>query len=202
MFGYIRGIILGIEESHITVLVEGTGLGLDIAVSPVTLAHVSSHGTAVELWMHHHIAEGNEALYGFRTREERGLFRRLIRVSGVGGRTALSLLGLGATALAHAIQTEDEKALSRVPGIGKKTALKLLVELRGSLPSLPESETARQTTRRPHAEIRETLVAMGYDGRSVESILAAMPEDLVTIQDRTVYALRMLASIRAGKVSE
>ena len=196
MFAYVRGTVLAFDDAHAIILVEGTGLGLDIAVSPLTLASLS-RDTTTELFIHHHIAEGSEVLYGFTSREELATFRRLIRVNGVGGRTALSLLGMGLPMLARAIETEDERALSHVPGIGKKTALKLLVELRGKLPSSssPDGDT-RQTGLHAHAEIRETLVAMGYDARSVEAVLAAMPSDIETIQDRTVYALRMLGTIR------
>ncbi len=108
---------------------SGTGLGLDILVSPSVLSHLDQKEIA-NLWIHHHITEVSQLLFGFSTLEERSLFRSLNKVNGIGGKTALALLGLGEETLVRAIQMEDDKLLSSVPGIGKKTAQKIIVDLK------------------------------------------------------------------------
>jgi holliday junction DNA helicase RuvA len=109
--------------------VSGTGLGLDVLVSPSVLSHLDQKETA-HLWIHHHITEVSQLLFGFSSLEERTLFRSLNKVNGIGGKTALALLGLGEETLIRAIQMEDDKLLSSVPGIGKKTAQKIIVDLK------------------------------------------------------------------------
>ncbi len=87
----------------------------------------------IVLWIHHHRTEVSELLFGFSSIEERELFQTLNRVNGVGGKTALNILGLGMENLKIAIMTEDDNLLSSVPGIGKKTAQKIIVDLKGSI---------------------------------------------------------------------
>jgi holliday junction DNA helicase RuvA len=84
----------------------------------------------LSVWIHHHRTEVSESLFGFDSFDERALFRELNKVNGVGGKTALALLGLGREELIKAIQFEDDKLLSSVPGIGKKTAQKIIVDLK------------------------------------------------------------------------
>lgn len=129
MFGYFSGTILAIDGISLTIEVRGTGLGFDVFASPILLSHASI-GNTLEIWIHHHLTDVSESLFGFVDVDERSLFRDLLKVNGVGGKTALNLLGLGRENLIKAIQFEDDKILSTVPGIGKKTAQKIIVDLK------------------------------------------------------------------------
>lgn len=151
----------------------------------------SSAQNEQEFWIHHHKTEASEALFGFRTTRERGLFRSLIRVSGIGGKTALGMLAIGEEALLQAIQLEDDAKLSSIPGIGKKTAQKIIVELKGSIDfSRPtSSEVAPSKT---DATLISSLVSMGYDKARVEQTVSQISRDL-TLQERTVEAIRKLS---------
>lgn len=102
MFSHLSGTILTIEEGKVDLVITGTGLGLEILVPVRTLANVTI-GEVAEFFVHHHITDVSEALFGFETREEKALFRKLLKISGVGGKTALSMLSLGMHLLVKAI---------------------------------------------------------------------------------------------------
>jgi Holliday junction DNA helicase RuvA len=123
-----------------TILVQGTGLGFDVLVSPAVLSNIDKN-SKISLWIHHHKTDVSEVLFGFISTEERKLFRDLNKVNGIGGKTALALLGLGEETLIRAIHMEDDKLLSSVPGIGKKTAQKIIVDLKGSIDFSKKSDT-------------------------------------------------------------
>ena len=114
MYSYIRGDILHIDGITLSVLAEGTGIGFDILVSPTVLGGLLGK-EKITLWMHHHITEAGQTLFGFDSVSERSLFRQLLKVNGIGGKTALALLGLGEEELLRAIQFEDDTLLSSVP---------------------------------------------------------------------------------------
>ena len=132
MYSFIRGTVLSLEDGKMSLLVENTGLGLEVLPTPLLLSH-ASYGEVVEAHVHHHVTDVSEALFAFASLEEKRFFRKLLKVDGVGGKTALSLLGLGIPMLALAIQSGDEKVLSGVSGVGKKTALKVIVELKSEV---------------------------------------------------------------------
>lgn len=132
MFAFVKGKTLAVDGIYITILVENTGLGLEILASP-NLVSEALQSENLEIFIHHHITDVSQVLFGFCSLEEKNLFKNLIKVNGIGGKTALNMLGLGEDALMTAIQTEDDKLLSSVPGIGKKTAQKIIVDLKGSI---------------------------------------------------------------------
>ena len=113
-------------------------------------------------YIHHHITDVSEVLFGFETREEKALFKKLLKISGVGGKTALAMLSLGTHLLVKAIDEGDEKFLSSLPGIGKKMALKIIVELKHKVSIDDITEQTPQTPlRRPgNVEITDTLLGM------------------------------------------
>jgi holliday junction DNA helicase RuvA len=192
MFWYIEGDILAIDAITLTVRVTGTGLGFDILVSPSVLSGLGQKET-VKLWIHHHITDVSEMLFGFVSVDERSLFRSLNKVSGIGGKTALALLGLGEETLILAIQMEDDKLLSSVPGIGKKTAQKIIVDLKGSIDfskksANPESKIQNQND----ILLISSLVSMGYDKARVESTIGDIDKN-GTVESRTIEAIRQLA---------
>ena len=102
MFSHLSGTILSIEDGKVDLVVTGTGLGFEILVPVRTCANVTI-GKEQNLHIHHHITDVSEVLFGFETREEKVLFRKLLKVSGVGGKTALAMLSLGSHLLIQAI---------------------------------------------------------------------------------------------------
>ncbi|MFZ4461287.1 MAG: Holliday junction branch migration protein RuvA [Patescibacteria group bacterium] len=128
MYAYLSGIVLELEDGRLVIKPEGMGVGYEVLVTSLTIGN-SRVGESKELFIHHHITDVSEALFGFESLAEKAVFRKLLKVSGVGGKTALSLLSIGMLPLVRAIETGDEKVLGSVSGIGKKTALKIIVEL-------------------------------------------------------------------------
>jgi len=194
MFSYLSGTILSIDDGKITLLVEGTGLGMELLVPVRTLGSVTI-GWVVSFFVYHHITDVSETLFGFETMEEKRLFKKLLKVSGVGGKTAIAMLSLGIGQLIRAIDEGDEKFLSSLPGIGKKMALKIIVELKNqvSIDDITESTQQVPLTKSGNTEITDTLIGMGYDRRSVEKIVDMIPDELVGLQDRMVYCIKALA---------
>ncbi len=192
MFWYIEWDILAIDGINLTVKVDGTGLGFDILVSPSVLSHLNQK-EKISLWIHHHITDVSEMLFGFVSVEERSLFRSLNKVNGIGGKTALALLGLGEETLVLAIQMEDDKLLSSVPGIGKKTAQKIIVDLKGSIDfSKKNSTTIAHIHNQSDTLLISSLVSMGYDKSRVESTVSDLDTN-GTLETRTIQAIQQLA---------
>lgn len=175
-------------------VITGTGLGFEILVPVRTLASIAI-GKEQSFFIHHHITDVSEVLFGFETREEKALFRKLLKVSGVGGKSALAMLSLGTHLLINAIDEGDEKFLSSLPGIGKKMALKIIVELKHKVSVDDITEQVLQAPlRKPgNVEISDTLLSMGYDRKAVEKIVEAIPDELLGLQDRMVYCIKSLA---------
>ena len=136
MIGRLVGRLVSKHPPQVVVDVAGVGYEVDVPMS--TFFNLPATGEMVTLHTHLAVREDAHVLYGFGTTEERAAFRRLIRISGVGARTALALLsGLSVADLAHAVAAQDTARLTKVPGIGKKTAERLLLELRGKLAEPP-----------------------------------------------------------------
>lgn len=190
MFSYIRWNILALDGLQATVLVEGTGLWLEVWGSPLLISHLRIADTA-EIWLHHHITDVGETLFGFVDMDEKSLFRQLLRVNGVWGKTALQLLGLGADTLMRAIGLEDDMILSSVPGIGKKTAQKIIVDLKGSIDfSKKVSKTPEKNT--TDMTLIASLVQMGYDKSRVESVVREI-DAREPLEIRTIDAIKRLS---------
>ena len=132
MIGKVTGKLVSKNPPQVMVDVGGVGYELDVPMS--TFYNLPATGEAVSLFTHLAVREDAHTLYGFGSQEERSAFRQLVRISGVGARTALAVLsGLSVAELAQAVVTQDAARLTKVPGIGKKTAERLLLELKGKL---------------------------------------------------------------------
>ncbi|MBI4986783.1 MAG: Holliday junction branch migration protein RuvA, partial [Rhodocyclales bacterium] len=132
MIGRITGILLEKNPPQIVVDVHGVGYELDVPMS--TFYHLPAVGEKVALHTHLLVREDAHCLYGFLGEDERAAFRQLLKISGVGARTALAVLsGLSVDELARAVALQEAGRLVKIPGIGKKTAERLLLELRDKL---------------------------------------------------------------------
>jgi len=163
MIGSVRGRIASKTPPQLTVDVGGLGYELEAPMS--TFFHLPPVGEEVRLLTHLIVREDAHILYAFATDDERGLFRNLIKVSGVGPKIALALLsGISVEAFAQCVQNQDIASLTRVPGIGRKTAERLVVEMRDRLASrdIAGGATAVAAAASPESEAFGALVALGY----------------------------------------
>lgn len=169
MIGRLSGVLL--EKNPPQLLIDCQGVGYEVDVSMTTFYNLPQLGERVTLFTHLAVREDAHLLYGFGSQEERKLFRQLIKISGVGARTALSILsGMSVADLAQAVTLQETGRLIRIPGIGKKTAERLLLELKGKLGA--ELGTAGGVAMAPDAnsDILNALLALGYSDK--EALLA------------------------------
>jgi Holliday junction DNA helicase RuvA len=134
MIAQLRGVL--IEKHPNQAVVETGGVGYDVTIPVSTFTRLPDAGAEVRLRIHTHVREDALALYGFLTQDEKSLFEKLIGVSGIGPKLAVTILsGLAAPDLIHAIRRGEVERLVRIPGIGKKTAERMVLELRDKLPA-------------------------------------------------------------------
>jgi Holliday junction DNA helicase RuvA len=132
MIAYLRGRLL--EKRPNQVIVDVNGVGYDVQIPVSTFSHLGDAGAEVKLFIHTHVREDTLALYGFLATKDKILFERLISVSGIGPRLAITLLsGMDTEELSTAIRRSEVQRLIRVPGVGRKTAERLILELRDKL---------------------------------------------------------------------
>ena len=190
MIGRLSGMLL--SKNPPQVLLEAAGVGYEIDVPMSTFYNLPATGETVILHTHLAVREDAHVLYGFATLEERSAFRQLIRISGVGARTALAVLsGLSVAELAQAVAMQDAARLTKVPGIGKKTAERLLLELKGKLADATgvSLHAAVDDTRQ---DISNALLALGYNEKEAASAMKALPADIGT-SDGIRQALKLLS---------
>jgi Holliday junction DNA helicase RuvA len=156
------------------ILVEVSGVGYEVDVPMSTFYALPSTGGSVTLFTHLVVREDAHTLYGFASAEERSVFRQLIRVSGIGPRTALAVLsGMSVSDLAQAIALQDAGRLIRIPGIGRKTAERLLLELKGKL-----AEAVGEPTTERGADVVNALVALGYSDKEALVAVKGLAPDM------------------------
>jgi len=190
MIGRIEGRLL--EKNPPAILVDANGVGYEIDVPMSTFYQLPAVAERVTLLTHLIVREDAQQLYGFSTHGERSAFRELIKISGVGARTALSVLsGLSVDELAQTITLQESARLTRVPGIGKKTAERLLLELKGKLGA--DLGTARTNPASDAAtDVMHALLALGYNEREANAAVRALPAD-AGVSDGIRQALKSLA---------
>ena len=189
MIGRLSGTLL--EKSPPHVLVDCHGVGYEVDVPMSTFYTLPAAGQPISLLTHFVVREDAQLLYGFATGEERSAFRQLLKISGVGARTALAILsGLSVADLAQAITLQESTRLVKVPGIGKKTAERLLLELKGKLGAdLGQPLGARDDAQ---SDILQALLALGYNDKEATAALKALPAD-VGVSEGIKLALKALA---------
>jgi Holliday junction DNA helicase RuvA len=172
-------------------LVDVHGVGYEVSVPMSTFFNLPAVGENVVLLTHFVVREDAQVLFGFLSPAERDTFVQLIKISGVGPRTALSILsGLSVSELSQAVTRQDAARLVKVPGIGKKTAERLLLELKGKLgPDLAAPPSAALND--AQADIGQALQALGYNEREAQAALKALPPD-VGVSEGIKLALRAL----------
>ena len=190
MIGRLTGVVA--QKSPPQVLVDVGGVAYEVDVPMSSFYHLPAVGERTALLTHFVVREDAQQLFGFLTAAERDAFRQLIRISGVGPRTALSVLsGLSVDELAQAVAQQQAVRLTKVPGIGKKTAERLLLELRGKLaPDLAGAGGAPADD--AQADIVQALLALGYSEREATAALKSLPAE-VGVAEGIRLALKSLS---------
>lgn len=198
MIGRIAGILL--EKNPPQILIDVGGVGYEVDVPMSTFYNLPNLGEPVALVTHLVVREDAHLLFGFLTEAERALFRQLLKISGIGARTALSVLsGLSVQELAQAVALQETGRIVKIPGIGKKTAERLLLELKGKLPlsgsatvKVGAGGTALAAAPDPASDILNALLALGYNEREALGAMKALPAD-AGVSDGIRLALKSLA---------
>ena len=189
MIGKLTGILS--DKNPPQVLVDCGGVGYEVQVPMSTFYNLPASGEKVSLLTHFVVREDAQILYGFQSAEERAAFRELIKISGVGPRTALSVLsGMSVGELSRAVTLQEGGRLIKVPGIGKKTAERLLLELKGKLGA--DIGASATLVNDAQADILQALLALGYSDKEAAAALKALPAD-VGVSEGIKLALRALA---------
>jgi holliday junction DNA helicase RuvA len=171
MIGRIEGVVA--DKGPDGVLVDVGGVGYDVSVPMGTLAALPPMGDRTTLWIHTHVREDELRLFGFASRRDRAAFRAMLKVSGVGPKIALAVLGaLSGNELARAVDAADTRRLSAIPGIGKKTAERIILELGGKLVATGEEGTAMPGGRL--GELASALKNLGFKPGQVERVVAEL----------------------------
>ncbi|HXX12756.1 MAG TPA: Holliday junction branch migration protein RuvA [Burkholderiales bacterium] len=192
MIGRLSGTIL--EKRPPMVLVDVQGVAYEVDVPMSTFYLLPPTGGKVVLHTQLVVREDAQLLYGFATDGERQAFRQLLRVTGIGARTALSVLsGLTVEELHHAVANQDSARLIRIPGIGRKTAERLLLELRDRLQSIAESSAAG-AGQSAAEDALNALVALGYSVKEARVALARLDPALAA-PDAIRQALKLLSKV-------
>jgi Holliday junction DNA helicase RuvA len=191
MIGRLNGTLA--DKNPPQVLVDCHGVGYEVDVPMSTFYNLPGVGEKVSLLTHFVVREDAQVLFGFGTAGEREAFRQLIRISGVGPRTALSVLsGMSVADIAQAVTQQDASRLIKVPGIGKKTAERLLLELKGKVGADLGSAAGSAATSDAQVDIVQALVALGYSDKEAQAALKALPKD-VGVSEGIRLALKSLA---------
>jgi Holliday junction DNA helicase RuvA len=189
VIGRIAGKLVAKHPPQIVVDVHGVGYELDVPMS--TLFQLPATGSDVALLTHHIVREDAHQLYGFSTDGERNLFRQLLKISGVGARTALAVLsGMSVADVKHAVSQQDSARLVKVPGIGKKTAERLLLELKDKLDVTVVAVQSESAT--GGSDVVNALLALGYSDKEARFAVKDLDAGL-SVTEAIRQALRVLS---------
>lgn len=191
MIGRLAGVLL--EKNPPQLTVEAGGVGYEVEVPMSTFYNLPATGERVTLLTHLVVREDAHLLYGFATEAERRAFRQLLRISGVGARTALAVLsGMSVAELVDAVAAQESGRLVKIPGIGRKTAERLLLELKGRLGAEVVSGVAANRPRPAASDVLHALLALGYSDREASEAVKQLPDGL-SVSEGIRQALKSLA---------
>lgn len=189
MIGRLSGVLL--DKNPLQLLVDCNGIGYEISVPMSTFYNLPATGDKVVLLTHLTVREDAHLLFGFGTAQERDLFRQLIKISGVGARTALSILsGMSVADLAQAVTLQESGRLTKVPGIGKKTAERLLLELKGKVGA--DLGAAGVAVHDTSNDVLNALLALGYSDKEAMLAMKQVPAGS-SVSDGIRQALKALS---------
>ncbi len=191
MISYLKGTVL-IKKSKYLILLTNN-VGYKIFANEKTLNALKEEAEA-SLYIHHHITESNQELYGFLNLPELELFKNLVSISGVGPKSAINVLATASVEnIIQAILSEDPNLLKTVSGIGTKTAERIVVELKSKIGQMAKEITDKDIQAAPRdIEIIEALLGLGYSRREVMDTVRQIPNDITDTSERIKGALKLL----------
>lgn len=217
MIGYIQGRLIVVDSPHVLLVTGGVGYEIEVPLS--ALVELSTLGSEYALFAHLVVREDAQLLYGFITRQDRDLFRVLLKVNGVGPKLAVSILShLTASDVVQLVHAEDIATFTRLPGIGKKTAERLLIDLRDRLrhwsfqpepgPAIAHgtisadgastftaddhAHTRTMTPAQVRLEAETALIALGYKPAEATRVIAAVYTEAMASDELIRQALRSM----------
>ena len=191
MIGRLSGILLEKNPPQLLLDVQGVGYEVDVPMS--TFYNLPAIGERVVLFTHLVVREDAHLLFGFGTDNERRAFRQLVKISGIGARTALSVLsGLSVAELAQAVTLQESGRLTKIPGIGKKTAERLLLELKDKLGADLTTTVGVHRAAPVMSDALHALLSLGYSDKEAVAAVKKLP-DGVGVGDGIRQALKLLA---------
>lgn len=189
MIGRLSGVLL--EKNPPQLLVDCNGVGYEVNVPMSTFYNLPGLGEKVVLLTHLTVREDAHILFGFGSNEERNVFKQLVKITGIGARTALSILsGMSVADLAQSITLQEAGRLTKIPGIGKKTAERLLLELKGKLGA--DLGVAGAVATDATSDILNALLALGYSDKEAMLALKQVPAG-TGVSDGIKLALKSLS---------
>ena len=196
MIGSLRGKIIMKQPPQVVVECSGVGYELDTPMS--TFLALPESGADVFLHTHMVVREDSQTLYGFLSEDERGLFRTLLKISGVGAKMGLAILsGMSATDFRRCVTYEDTAMLVKIPGVGKKTAERLIIEMRDKIDTDSSGNGASRPVTgapEPQSEAADALVALGYKPAEVTRLLGKLDIEGMSTEDIIRLALKQAVS--------
>jgi holliday junction DNA helicase RuvA len=197
MIGRLTGKIADKETDGAVIDVNGVGYAVSLPLS--TLAALPLLNETITLWIHTHVREEELRLFGFETKQDRTAFRTLLKISGVGPKVALAVIGaLNGPELITAVQTADSKRLSAIPGIGKKTAERMILELGGKLDFGKEADGVQSGLSGVFSELDSALKNLGFKAPAVQKVLNEVKDE--SAEDATFeQLLRKSLALLRGK---
>ena len=200
MFAYIKGIL--VEKNNGYIVVETSGIGYKIFISNISAAALGEEGSTVKVHTHYHVREDDISLYGFDSKEELQMFEHLISVSGVGAKSAISMLSaISPSDFALAIISNNVNALKKVPGIGAKTAQRIILELQDKLKS--ENMVAISENNEVISVVKITpemeeafsaLQILGYSRRNIEKAFEEVDTVGLNLEEIIKLGLKLLSA--------
>jgi Holliday junction DNA helicase RuvA len=177
MIAHLRGKLIARHPNQI--IVETMGVGYDVTISVPTFSELSPLGSEVALHIHTHVREDQIALYGFLRPEEKQLFEKLLTVSGIGPKLAITILsGMATEEMTGAIRGNDVVKLTKIPGIGRKTAERMVLELRDKLPPVGADQVqAIPALSAMQEDVLSALINLGYQRPAAEKALTAVEKN-------------------------
>lgn len=194
MIGSLRGKLLYRQAP--LVVIECQGVGYEVETPMSTFLELPGAGEELFLYTHMLVREDAQTLYGFGSEDERGLFRTLLRISGVGAKMGLAILStMGVAEFQRCVEYEDTATLVKIPGVGKKTAERLIVEMRDKIDKTGGAPDARRVTvdASPRSEAVDALMALGYKSGEVNKLIASLDTDGKSAEDIIRQALQQAA---------
>ncbi len=191
MIGRLSGML--VEKNPPQILLDVAGVAYEVDVPMSTFYNLPNLGDKVVLFTHLVVREDAHLLFGFGSENERRAFRQLIKISGVGARTALSVLsGLSVAELAQAVAMQETGRLTRIPGIGKKTAERLLLELKDKLGVEVTTAVGVHRAAPVASDVLHALLALGYSDKEATHAVKQLPEG-IAVGDGIRQSLKLLA---------